>query len=588
VTYTYDEASGGFGKGRLTSLTDAAGSLQRVYDERGNVVKETRSRLGASLTTGYAYDAASRLAVIAYPSGWTASYARDQMGRITALGLGSPGGAALPPSFAPPPAPGLMLAGPAMPALRAPGGTTVVSSITYLPFGPVSGLTYGNGIAETRSSDLDYRQTALNASGSAAVQNLGYGYDADNNVTAIADGIASGNSQNFGYDVLNRLVIAAGGYGTIAYSYDLVGNLATRQTTAGNQSATENFGYLANSNRLASMSQNNSVVRQFIYTPTCNVAFDNSSTSLGLAYNGDNRLAGVTTPSLGLLYTYDAFGQRLSKTIAGIPQLAVFYQYDRAGHLIEEGEWAGAPDMALGGAKPNLDYLYLGDQPIALLYPALGSLEFLHDDRLGTPQLATTTQQGTAWAANYNPFGRTQLQVNLLVQNLRFPGQYADLETGYYHNGFRDYDPSLGRYLQSDPFGLIGGLNTYLYAEGRPTTLVDPFGAASRSYIDNNGNIHTFDQDTPAGYPANNGFYGSRQRTPSEKNMACFDYAGSFKNGEKFAFPFHFYHEEFTLPNGEKVYSWVNGTASTPGGSGDYVIYSTDYEGYMKSLGLIK
>jgi hypothetical protein len=72
--------------------------------------------------------------------------------------------------------------------------------------------------------------------------------------------------------------------------------------------------------------------------------------------------------------------------------LAVFYQYDRAGHLIEEGEWA---DLNLGGAKPNLDYLYLGDQPVALLYPALGSLAFLHSDRLGTPQLATTRQQGT-------------------------------------------------------------------------------------------------------------------------------------------------------------------------------------------------
>jgi RHS repeat-associated protein len=389
----------------------------------------------------------------------------------------------MPPSFAPPPAPGLMLAGPAMPAPRTPGGTSVVSSITYLPFGPVSGLTYGNGIAEARSFDLDYRQTSLGSSGSAAVQSLGYTYDADDNVTAIADGVTSGNSQSFSYDVLNRLVGATGGYGTIAYTYDPVGNLVVRRTTNGSQSATEDFSYVANSNRLAWVSQDGNMYRQFLYTPTGNVAFDiNGSSAAGLVYNNDNRLSAVTASnlyatSLGTLYTYDAFGQRLSKTLAtGQPQLATFYQYDRAGHLIEEGEWAGGPDLNSGGAKPNLDYLYLGDQPIALLYPALGSLEFLHDDRLGTPQLATTTQQGTAWAANYNPFGRTQLQVNLLVQNLRFPGQYADLETGYYHNGFRDYDPSLGRYLQSDPMGLKGGLNTYAYASNNPVKLIDPLG----------------------------------------------------------------------------------------------------------------
>ena len=150
------------------------------------------------------------------------------------------------------------------------------------------------------------------------MQSLGYTYDADDNVTAIADGVTSGNSQSFSYDVLNRLVGATGGYGTIAYTYDPVGNLVVRRTTNGSQSATEDFSYVANSNRLAWVSQDGNMYRQFLYTPTGNVAFDiNGSNAAGLVYNNDNRLSAVTASnlyatSLGTLYTYDGFDRRTS------------------------------------------------------------------------------------------------------------------------------------------------------------------------------------------------------------------------------------------------------------------------------------
>ena len=63
--------------------------------------------------------------------------------------------------------------------------------------------------------------------------------------------------------------------------------------------------------------------------------------------------------------------------------------------------------------------------------------------------------------------------------NLRFPGQYFDKETNLHYNYFRDYDPAIGCYIQSDPIGLAGGINTYLYATD-PLTQTDPMGLMGR------------------------------------------------------------------------------------------------------------
>jgi RHS repeat-associated protein len=91
-----------------------------------------------------------------------------------------------------------------------------------------------------------------------------------------------------------------------------------------------------------------------------------------------------------------------------------------------------------------------------------------------------TDDTGTAvWSAWYEPFGKavvTDNQIDPVVFNLRFPGQYYDSETGLHYNWNRYYDPMTGRYVSSDPIGLEGGLNSYLYATANPLTFVDPYG----------------------------------------------------------------------------------------------------------------
>lgn len=102
---------------------------------------------------------------------------------------------------------------------------------------------------------------------------------------------------------------------------------------------------------------------------------------------------------------------------------------------------------------------------------------------MGSPRAITRpSDNAVVWKwENSDPFGTNTPNENpggfgAFQFNLRFPGQYFDSETGTHYNRFRDYDPSIGRYVESDPIGLHGGINTYGYVKGSPLRYVDPDG----------------------------------------------------------------------------------------------------------------
>ena len=79
----------------------------------------------------------------------------------------------------------------------------------------------------------------------------------------------------------------------------------------------------------------------------------------------------------------------------------------------------------------------------------------INPDHLATPQKMTDRTGTVVWSADYNPFGAATITVSTITSNLRFPGQYYDAETELNYNYMRDYNPVIGRYIESDPIGIL-------------------------------------------------------------------------------------------------------------------------------------
>ena len=159
-------------------------------------------------------------------------------------------------------------------------------------------------------------------------------------------------------------------------------------------------------------------------------------------------------------YAVNALGQRVSKTVGGDHDRFVYDEqgrllgeYDGSGNLIQETVWLEDLPIATlrptGYRQPDADRDLLrarrsprqpaGDHPAERQRASCGD---------GT----TSIRSGTT-RPNENPAGQGTFRYAL-----RFPGQYYDAETGTHYNYFRDYDPTIGRYEQSDPIGLRGGM----------------------------------------------------------------------------------------------------------------------------------
>ena len=185
-----------------------------------------------------------------------------------------------------------------------------------------------------------------------------------------------------------------------------------------------------------------------------------------------------TDGALTAQYLYNDEGQRTRKTVhlpGGATETTV-YHYDSMGYLITETDHTGALIR---------DYIWTENMHPVAQIDSDGVVEdvvYLYTDHLMTSRVATDSTQTVVWRWQGEAFGETPPDENPdgdaieTTVNLRFSGQYFDAESHLHYNHFRYYDSQLGRYITSDPIGLGGGSQTYLYARANTGRYTDPLG----------------------------------------------------------------------------------------------------------------
>ena len=248
------------------------------------------------------------------------------------------------------------------------------------------------------------------------------------------------------------------------YAYDPNGNRLL------GDGATETIS--GTSNRLSSIS--GAVNRAYGYDAAGNtISYGNTT----LSYNAAGRMISSASSTSGTTtYAVNGLGQRVKKANSGSN---TYFVYDEEGHLLGEYDTGG-----------NLiqETVWLNDIPVATLRPnGAGGITvfYVHSDHLNTPRrISRPADNVVVWRWDSDPFGTTSPNSNpsgvgTFLYNLRFPGQYYDAETGLFYNYFRDYDPTIARYVESDPIGLAGkSLSTYTYTGNSPVDITDRFGLA--------------------------------------------------------------------------------------------------------------
>lgn len=453
-----------YSTGELTGIDSGSISSRFYYDFLGNISKEKTTVSGTVYEVAYSRNSIGQLTGITYPSGLSVLLAYDSNGDLSDLDVEYAGW-------------GNVSTG--------TNSVPVVTAVDYMPFGPLKAFTMANGIRVVRGYNQDYQLASENVLNGGTVEtSQTLVYDLSGNLTDVVEPVG-GNGDSFDYDALNRLTAAAiSGAQNFQYQYDSAGNRIFSQFPAGNYTNEISLNYDSTSSQLTSIQlfgftsdpvsyDDNGNISSYTkrqYTPegtlqerTITLVYDQMErVSQSTVQLSETLLAGgVTNASYSSTYLYNGLNQRIQKSTTDHlgDSTVTHYSYDAGGHLIYS-------EVRENNVLSKVTHwIYLDGAPVLqvdeVLDGATGQMmspkfTYLLTDQVGAVKSAYNDSGAKLFDTIRGPFGEIfEATDGTISVDLRFAGQVNDEETGLFYNHFRYYDPSLGRYLQSDPIGVL-------------------------------------------------------------------------------------------------------------------------------------
>ncbi|WP_293903684.1 RHS repeat-associated core domain-containing protein, partial [Phenylobacterium sp.] len=354
---------------------------------------------------------------------------------------------------------------------------TIASGVSYRPFGPLESLTYGNGLTLTRTFDQNYWLGRVEVKATAVTRlDLSFARNENGQLAGVTDNASSGRGATFTYTDAGRLASAQGAWGGDSYTYDAAGGRLDKARQIGATTTHETAVDASTSNRVDSVQDGASAT---LRTLTWRTGGDLAQSvyaggpTYDYQYNARKRLSLVNLNSVTRAqYGYDFRGQRVWADVSASMAHHSHFIFDSNGHLLAEH------DAATG--NPVREYLWVDDLLVAVIDSSTGtaSTYFVHPGQLDEPLIMTDASRAMVWNAYVEPYGlATMLSMPSVGLPLRLPGQWEEIEDGdLSQNWRRNYDPSLGRYIEADPLGIEAGQSVYAYVDGDPLNNSDPWG----------------------------------------------------------------------------------------------------------------